>query len=67
MTFLKGINKMFKSKNGGNVLVILAIVAVVYIVMDYERIKSSLGLDSMNNMKSDKQETKQVSNNYKPS
>ena len=67
MAFLKDIKAMFKSKNGGNILVVLAIVAVVYVVMDYERIKSSLGLDSMDNMKSDKQEKREAVSNYKPS
>ena len=33
MAFLKDIKAMFKSKNGGNILVVLAIVAVVYVVM----------------------------------
>lgn len=67
MAFLKEIKAMFKSKNGGNILVVLAIVAVVYVVMDYERIKSSLGLDSMDNMKSDKNEKRESVSNYKPS
>jgi hypothetical protein len=67
MTLSKDIKSMFKSKSGGNVLVVLAIVAVVYVVMDYERIKSSLGLDSMDNMKSDKTEKQAPVFNYKPS
>jgi hypothetical protein len=67
MAFLKDMKAMFKSKNGGNILVVLAIVAVVYVVMDYERIKSSLGLDSMDNMKDNKEETKMASSNYQPS
>jgi len=67
MAFLKEIKAMFKSKNGGNILVVLAIVAVVYVVMDYERIKSSLGLDSMDNMKSDNDEKRESVSNYKPS
>ena len=67
MAFLKEIKAMFKSKNGGNILVVLAIVAVVYVVMDYKRIKSSLGLDSMDNMKTDKNENRESVSNYKPS
>ena len=50
MAFLKDVKSLFKSKNSSNILIVLAIVAVVYVVMDYERIKSSLGLDSMDNM-----------------
>ena len=67
MAFLKEIKAMFKSKNGGNILVVLAIVAVIYVVMDYERIKSSLGLDSMDNMKTDTNEKRESVSNYKPS
>lgn len=67
MAFLKDMKAMFKSKNSGNILVVLAIVAVVYVVMDYERIKSSLGLDSMDNMKEEKEQQQHMSSNYKPS
>ena len=67
MAFLKDIKAMFKSKNGGNILVVLAIVAVVYVVMDYERIKSSLGLDSMGNMNSNKPKKRETVYNYRPS
>lgn len=66
MAFLKDIKAMFKSKNSSNILIVLAIVAVVYVVMDYERIKSSLGLDSMGNMDA-KKEAAPAMNNYKPS
>ena len=66
MAFLKNIKAMFKSKNNSNILIVLAIVAVVYVVMDYERIKSSLGLDTMGNINA-KEEAKPAANNYKPS
>jgi hypothetical protein len=66
MAFLKNIKAMFKSKNSSNILIVLAIVAVVYVVMDYERIKSSLGLDTMGNINA-KEEAKPAANNYKPS
>jgi hypothetical protein len=66
MAFLKNIKALFKSKNSSNILIVLAIVAVVYVVMDYERIKSSLGLDSMGNMDAKKEAAPSV-NNYKPS
>ena len=66
MAFLKNIKAMFKSKNSSNILIVLAIVAVVYVVMDYERIKSSLGLDTMGNINA-KEEAKPATNNYKPS
>ena len=67
MAFLKNIKAMFKSKNSSNILIVLAIVAVVYVVMDYERIKSSLGLDSMANKHAEKEGTAPAMNNYKPS
>jgi len=57
---------MFKSKNSSNILIVLAIVAVVYVVMDYERIKSTLGLDTMGNINA-KEDAKPAANNYKPS
>ena len=66
MAFLKDVKSLFKSKNSSNILIVLAIVAVVYVVMDYERIKSSLGLDSMDNMKEGESKRAAV-NNYKPS
>jgi len=66
MAFLKNIKAMFKSKNSSNILIVLAIVAVVYVVMDYERIKSTLGLDTMGNINA-KEDAKPAANNYKPS
>jgi hypothetical protein len=67
MAFLKGIKSMFKSKNSSNLLIVLAIVAVVYVVMDYERIKSSLGLDGMGNRKGEAESKAKASTGYKPS